>query len=86
VEGSSGLQWTALTDGDDGGDSGDGGAAAPVVGEEDGGVGAMRRSKAEVVVGLLELGDGADVEGEAKQSPVLCSSGGWRTSSGSSLL
>ena len=49
----------------------------------DGGdVGAMRRSEAEMMVELFELGDGADVEGEWKQSPVLYSSGGRRTSSG----
>ena len=55
--------------------SGVGGGGAPVVRGGGGEVGAMRRSEAEVVVELLELGDGADVEGEAKQSPVLCSSG-----------
>ena len=44
-------------DGDDGGDSGDGGAAAPVVGEEEGGVGAMRRSLGKSGEGSLELGD-----------------------------
>ena len=42
----------------------------------------MRRSEVEVVVELLELGDGVDVEGGAKQSAMVCSSGGWGTSSG----
>ena len=55
VEGSSSLQWTAATDGDDGGDSGVGGGGVPVVWSDGGGVGAMRRSEAETVVESLEL-------------------------------
>ena len=75
---------TAAVDGEEGLRVGGGGV--PVVRGGGGDVGVMRRSEAEAVVELFNVRDGADVEGEAKQSPVLCSSGGWRTSSGSSLL
>mgnify|MGYP000848333491 CR=1 FL=1 len=53
-------------------------AGSPAIGEGGKDVGRMRRSEAEAVVELLELGDGADVEAWRKQSPVLCSSGDGR--------
>ncbi|XP_048554103.1 ATP synthase subunit beta, chloroplastic-like [Triticum urartu] len=85
VEGSSGLQWTAATDEDDRGDSGIGGGGAPVVRGDGGDVREMRRSEAEVVVELLELGDDGGGRGDDDCSLVSCSSGERRSSSGQRL-
>ena len=71
-------------DGDD--DSGDNSATAPAIGEQGGVVGAVRRLEGGGGVVSVELGDDWSGGDEAMQSPVLCSSGGWRTSSRSSLL
>ena len=55
---------------------------APAIGEVGGVVGAVRRSEGVVGVVLVELGGDWSGGDEAVQSPVLCSSGGRRTSSG----
>ena len=66
----------------DNGGSGVDGAAAPVVLGGGGDVGEMRRSVARSRVVSVELGGDWSGGDEAVQSPVLCSSGGRRTSSG----
>ena len=56
--------------------------AAPAIGEEGGVAGAVRRSEGVIGVVLVELGGDWSDGDEAVQSPVLCSSGGRRMSSG----
>ena len=74
--------YSVATTATDNGGSGVDGAAAPVVLGGGGDVGEMRRSVARSRVVSVELGGDWSGGDEAVQSPVLCSSGGRRTSSG----